>query len=177
MVEDLVGVVAPTAVDEVLLASRIPSSRHYYGYRHHDNVVTLSRSPIASVTSVTMLDGAGNATVVPAEDLTTGVAQGWRRVANVLIVPFNTGPATGYRVQYVAGYDEVPPNYRLAALKIVAQMWRNSELGAIDTGIPPIGAPDREYAPGLAYPLSWEVRQLLGIYSDHVGPQGGVTLA
>jgi hypothetical protein len=174
VVEDLKGHVDLVSIVQLAQTRSFLSSQHHR--RHWEHVLILTDTPVSSVTTVEFLPGDGTTTVIAEQDLAAGV-YGWHLEVDVLHLPYRTGRFGSYQVTYKAGRDPVPGNYRLAALELVAHMWRNTQL----TARPPSGGLggdiDPEFIRGMAYALPFRVRELLGIYGSTVGPVGGVTLA
>lgn len=134
--------------------------------RHADRrgVVLLPETPVAAVTSVTRILGGGVTSPIVEADPVAGV-DGWTLASEgVLTLP---SPWCVVEVVYTAGRDPVPPNIRLAALELVAHLWRRSQLSS-GGGRPQQGATDAEFIPGIANALPNAVRELLGLFGSVV---------
>lgn len=176
MIEDIKGHVDPLPVVETLASTPILRSHSRYGHiLAWDHVVLLTETPVASVTSVAFLAGDGTSSTIAEQDLASGVSYGWRLNGTVVTVPFTTPRYGAFEITYTAGVDPVPANYRMAALELVAHLWRTTQLNA-SAGRPQGGDPDPEFIRGQTFAMPFRVRELLGIYGNTVGA-AGVTLA
>jgi hypothetical protein len=139
MITDRMGQVSPATVVHDAAARR---------------AVVLPRRPVISITTVQRLPGLDP---VPAADEPAGVT-GW-------VLDSREGVLSGccgrVRVTYRAGRSPLPANFRLAALELVAHLWRTSQLNA-GGGRPGVGV-DEVVVPGVSYALPYNVRQLLGL--------------
>ena len=117
--------------------------------------VVLER-PVISVASVVRLPG-GEA--VPQADPVAGV-HGWTLdgAAGLVRLSRHFGRV---RVTYRAGRSPIPANIRLAALELIAHLWRTSQLNG--SGGRPAVVSDEMVVPGVSYALPYSVRQLLGL--------------
>jgi hypothetical protein len=163
-IEDIKGHVDPVSFTVARRAEPVTQRHHYW---HHDWMqrswlLSLPETPVASITAVDSLDGAGGTTSVPAADLVAGTI-GWELVDTVLHVP---GPGP-YRVQYVAGRVPVPENYIEAALELTLHLWRGSQLNQ-GGGRGPGETDQSMVVPGFSSAMPYRVRELLGIYGDVV---------
>jgi hypothetical protein len=96
--------------------------------------VALEHGPILSVTSLNLLSDGTNAHDLTDLDFSNGDG----------VLRSKTGaalPTSPWKITYVAGRTEIPANIRLAALIIVAHMWRTQRGGAgrVDFGGDEIG--------------------------------------
>lgn len=124
-------------------------------------VVLLPETPVVAVTSVTRIFGGGvTAPVVEADPVAD--VDGWTLTSSggVLTLP---SPWWVVQVVYTAGLNPVPSNIRLAALELVAHLWRASQLNS-GGGRPQQGETDQLFIPGIANALPIRVRELLGLY-------------
>lgn len=64
-------------------------------------------------------------------------------------------------IEYQAGRDPVPANFKMAALELGAHLWRSSQNNT-SGGRPPLGN-DQQVVPGSSWALPYNVRQLLGL--------------
>lgn len=78
-------------------------------------VLLLPDAPVASLTSITRVSGAAVDESTAVLDRATGMVRLPLHVAGV------------YEVAYVAGYDQVPPECRLAVAIIVEKLWSKSQ--------------------------------------------------
>lgn len=180
MIEDIKGHVDPLAVSDVVSGRWIPQAgvgHPYYvgppygGYSVYPGrryLAELREVPVLSVASVARYDG-GAPTVIPAEDLTTGTL-GWLLRENVLYLP-TQGEFT---VTYMAGRDPIPGNYRMAALELVAHLWKTTQMNAKAPS--PGTQADVDYQRGMTYALPFRVRELLGLYGTNI-PNPGLVIA
>lgn len=156
MVEDLIG-----HVDVVTVTSDwLPASRIFNGSgfgARWSYVLFLGESPVSSVTTVQMLDWSGTPQDVPAAGT---VVPGWSLAGTIVTVPV----ASRYQVTYTSGLNPVPGNVRMAALELVAHLWRSTQMNAKSPG--PTGDLDDSWQQGMAYALPFRVRELLGLYGQ-----------
>jgi uncharacterized phiE125 gp8 family phage protein len=124
--------------------------------RPHRCQVVLPTRPVISVTSVVQLPGLA---VIPPADAGADT-DGWMLESAEGVVSV-TGWSDRVRVTYRAGRSPLPANFRLAALELVAHLWRTSQLNS-GGGRPPVGV-DETIVPGVSYALPYNVRQLLGL--------------
>lgn len=129
-----------------------------------NGVALLPETPVATITTVARLMGGGVTAPVVAADPVAGV-DGWTLTGDGIL----TLPAAWWRVQvvYTAGRDPVPANFTLAALELVAHLWRGSQLNS-GGGRPQQGQTDQEFVPGIANALPNRVRELLGLFGKVV---------
>lgn len=146
LIRERMGEVAPVTV----VADRRP----------HRGVVVLPTRPVIAITSVMRLPGLA---VVPAADAAAGVA-GWtlESAEGVLSV---TGVSGSLRITYRAGRSPLPPTFRLAALELVAHLWRGSQHNQAG-GRPALGDTDLLAASVRPFAMPYRVMELLGLRKD-----------
>lgn len=146
MITDRMGAVAPVTV----VADK--SARQ--------GVLVLPRRPVVAITSVQRLPGLA---AVPAADLATGTV-GWTLDSpeGVLSVSGWTGMV---RVTYRAGRSPLPQNFRLAALELIAHLWRGSQNNQAG-GRPALGDSDATFASIKPFAMPFRVMELLGLKKD-----------
>lgn len=165
VIEDLMGHVDLVTATETQRAEPVAqqiAAHYWYTPWRAEHIIVLRETPIAAVTSVTWVEGLANTDVLPSTDPSNPWI-GWTLVDNVLHVPF----WGEYTVAYQAGRAAVPENYSLAALELVAHLWRQSQLNQ-NSGRPAIGGDQMEIMPRVASALPYRVRELLGIYGEVV---------
>lgn len=145
VITDRMGAVSPTTV----VADR-PA---------RGGTIVLSTRPVISITSVERLPGLA---AVPAADRAAGT-DGWvlESVEGVLSVPSSRGLL---RVTYRAGRSPLPPNFRLAALELIAHLWQGSQHNG-GGGRPSLSA-DAIATSVRPYALPYRVMELLGLRKD-----------
>lgn len=118
--------------------------------------IVLSRRPILSVTSVSVMGGSSTPTVVSPTAYRLHSSTG-------IIEHLNYGfVGTSAEVVYLSGLTgPVPPNYRLATLELIAHLWRNSQQGR-NRRVRGSGPEDDTATVGLGFSLPNRVRELLG---------------
>jgi hypothetical protein len=173
VIEDLKGhvdVVTVTEMQETVAVDQYAASYdvgYYGGFSRRRHMIVLRQWPVLTVSTVTAVAGGVPIAVVKG-DPTTGVV-GWWMQDQVLNLPH--GAWGLYQIVYQAGRNPVPANFRLAALELVAHLWRASQVNAA-MGRPQINADDTAaILPHLASALPYRVRELLGIYGEIVSEQ------
>lgn len=161
-IEDIVGHVDVVTVTELHRSpwAAYRNWRWQEPWRRH--MIELLETPVLAVTSVVTLAGNGATTAVPANNALTG-SLGWELLDSVLYVP-SWG---NYQVTYTAGRNPVPENYRLAALELIAHLWRGSQLNQ-SSGRPQLGGDQMMVVPHVASAMPYRVRELLGLYGNVV---------
>jgi hypothetical protein len=173
MVEDIVGHVDTVTVSEVVRTKPVLTQQQtYWRYNVWQQIATLAQAPVLDVTSVTYEVGDGTSSVVAKQDPVAGVVSGWRLVDQVLFLPLATNVNGAYLVAYRAGRSPVPGNYRMAALELVAHLWKTTQAAAGSPGRP--GEPDTDWQRGMGYAMPFRVRELLGLYGNTVPSRGFV---
>ncbi|WP_405149439.1 hypothetical protein OG589_14525 [Sphaerisporangium sp. NBC_01403] len=145
MITDRMGVVSPT----VVVAER----------RAHRGTVVLPTRPVIAITSVQRLPGLE---VVPADDAATS-ARGWTLESPEGLL--SVSGSSLVRVTYLAGRNPLPPNFRMAALELVAHLWRGSQHNQAG-GRPPLGDGDALSASVRPFAMPYRVLELLGLKKD-----------
>jgi len=154
MIVDRIGPVSPTSVVDAV-------------HRRHGRVVALSQHPVIDVTAVQIPGG----DAVPAADLDNAV-DGWELDAGAgLLTHTGCWPYGRLRVTYRAGRTPVPGHVRLAALELVAHLWRSIKIQTAGGRAAPPGGDDVMLV-GSSYALPNRVRELLGLTADQ--PTSGV---
>ncbi len=148
MVEELMGHVEPIQVTSTCSALLLRTYTHHGERRQW--LVDLPETPVLSITSVTQ----GSTLVDPSA---------YSLSDSVLTVP---GPGC-FTVVYMTGRNPVPENYRLAALELVAHLWRGSQLNQ-GNGRPQNNGDQMQIVPAYASAMPYRVRELLGLYGDVV---------
>ncbi|TMR11748.1 phage gp6-like head-tail connector protein [Nonomuraea turkmeniaca] len=121
------------------------TEKHRGGY-----MLALNRAPVLSVTSVVAIEtgGVDQAVADLDVDLPTGIVQ--RKDSAKMCGPF--------RVTYLAGRTNIPPNVRQAALLLLQFMWE-TQRGQIGVRV---GGSDADYDPRVGFTLPRRVIELLG---------------
>lgn len=146
MITDRMGAVSP----ETVIADRAVCS----------STIVLPRRPVISITSVARLPGGD---VVPAADALAGTP-GWSLESSEGVL--KVSGSRDVRVTYRAGRSPLPPNFRLAALELVAHLWRGSQHNQAG-GRPTLGDSDAIAAGlGRSYAMPYRVMELLGMRKD-----------
>lgn len=119
-------------------------------------------SPVTAEETVTVQrDGRALLSHRPVISITS--PSGWSLVNPEGIADAGSGGGSGeVAVVYQAGRDPVPGNIRLAALELVAHLWRGSQHANGAGGRPGMGN-EPVTIPGIAYALPYRVRELLGL--------------
>jgi hypothetical protein len=145
---ELIGPVAPQSI----VQAPVPV--------HPNDVVVLDYHPVIEVTTVTV--DAPDGEEIPEADLSAGV-QGWVLDGDAgLLRHTRRWPCHAIQVVYRAGRTPLPGNIRLAALELVAHLWKTIKpLGAGNR--PTVGGSDDIVIVGQAYALPNRVRELLGL--------------
>lgn len=137
-----------------------PASATYDVTQRGDTIV-LPRRPVMAVTSVRRLPGAD---LLPPADEGAGVA-GWYLDSPEGVLR-HTGCFDGrVRVTYRTGRNPLPSNFRMAALELVAHLWRGSQHNQAG-GRPALGETDSLSASVRAYAMPYRVMELLGLKKD-----------
>ncbi|WP_067967522.1 head-tail connector protein [Nocardiopsis trehalosi] len=122
-----------------------------------DRIGQVSR--VTAAETVTVRAGRALLTHRPVLEVTT---PGWT-VVNREGIAANPSASGEVELVYAAGREPVPANVRLAALELVAHLWRNSQNGSSGGGRPVVGGADSTVVPGTAYSMPYRVRELLGL--------------
>jgi len=144
MIVERVGPVAPTRFVEQRCST--------------NSQIILEHYPVIDVVSVEQLPGL---VAVPQGDLATG-QQGWYLESDTGILR-HTHLWDGHlvRITYRVGRSPLPANFRLAALSLVAHLWRTDQMNS--GGNRPLVNQDGQTIHGTTYALPYNVRQLLGL--------------
>jgi uncharacterized phiE125 gp8 family phage protein len=110
--------------------------------------VFLPLRPVISVTSITVTDAAGTATVLPASDYALDMASEPPRVVEVVPGhwPAPGAAAAGIAIGFDAGYgdvaEDVPAAIRLALLKLIAEGYETRQISGSDPKALSLGVTD-----------------------------------
>lgn len=144
MITDRMGPVSPKTIEE----------RIYCGKEK----LILNHYPVISVTSVEMVPGP---VPIPQGDPISGTA-GWYLDQPEIGILKHTYRFSGeLRIVYRVGRSPLPSNFRLAALELVAHLWRSSQMNS-GGGRPQVNM-DGQVIAGTTFALPYSVRQLLGL--------------
>jgi len=143
MIRDRMGEVSPVEAQDLL--------EPRWGQR----VVVLEHTPVISITTVT--------------DSVTGLeipewaapTEGWRLDSVEGLLRHSLRWPTRAVVEYVAGRNPTPANYRMAALDLAAHLWKGSQQNS-GGGRPQVGQ-EGQIVPGSSWALPYSVRQTLGL--------------
>ncbi|GAA4221532.1 hypothetical protein FHR32_005128 [Streptosporangium album] len=147
MIADRMGQVSPAAAT--------------HDVTQRGDTIVLPRRPVIAVTSVQRLPSAD---LIPPADGSAGVA-GWYLDGSEGVLRFTSRFAGRVRVTYRAGRNPLPSNFRLAALELVAHLWRGSQHNQAG-GRPALGETDAVSASVHAFSMPYRVMELLGLKKD-----------
>ncbi|MER7126747.1 hypothetical protein [Micrococcus luteus] len=147
MITDRMGQVSPAAATHDVT-------------RYGDTIV-LPRRPVIAVTAVERLPGGE---VLPAADEVGGVA-GWYLDGSEGVLRHTASFGGRVRVTYRAGRIPLPPNFRMAALELVAHLWRGSQHNQAGSR-PALGDGDALSASVTPFAMPFRVMELLGLKKD-----------
>lgn len=137
MIRDRMGEVAAVDAVETLASSR--------------GVLVLTHRPVLSIGIVTDV-------TYPVPALITGVTL----ESSEGIVRHPLPGRRNITINYQAGRDPVPANFKMAALELGAHLWKSSQNNTAG-GRPPLGGGEQPSASGSNWALPYNVRQLLGL--------------
>lgn len=147
MITDRMGQVSPATV--------------VHDVTQRGNTIVLPTRPVIAVTSVQQLPG-GDLVAPVDEDAGT---PGWYLDGSEGVLRHSGGFAGRVRVTYRAGRTPLPPNFRLAALELVAHLWRGSQHNQAG-GRPALGESDSITASVKPFAMPYRVMELLGLRKD-----------
>ncbi len=124
--------------------------------RAHRGQVVLPERPVIAITSVQRLPGLAAVSQADAGADTDG----WTLESPEGVL--SVGWCDRVRVTYRAGRSPVPPNFRLAALELVAHLWRGSQHNQAG-GRPALGETDATAWAATSFALPYRVMELLGL--------------
>ncbi|MER7212454.1 hypothetical protein ABT340_35825 [Streptosporangium sp. NPDC000239] len=136
----------------------------------YSNTIILPKRPVIAVTTVERLPGGE---VLPAADGVAGTAGWWLDGSEGVLR--HTGSFGGrVRVTYRAGRTPLPPNFRMAALELVAHLWRGSQHNQAGSR-PALGETDAITASVRPFAMPFRVMELLGLkkHQEHDEPLVG----
>lgn len=147
MITDRMGQVSPATV--------------VHNVTQRGNTIVLPTRPVIAVTTVERLPGLD---LLPPVDEVIGVA-GWYLDGSEGVLRHSSCFAGRVRVTYRAGRNPLPKNFRLAALELVAHMWRGSKHNQAG-GRPALGETDALSASVRTFAMPYRVMELLGLKKD-----------
>lgn len=125
------------------------------------STIVLPTRPVIAVTTVERLPGLAP---LPPVDEVTGTA-GWYLDGSEGVLRHSSCFAGRVRVTYRAGRNPLPSNFRLAALELVAHLWRGSQHNQAG-GRPALGETDALSASVRTFAMPFRVMELLGLRKD-----------
>jgi hypothetical protein len=143
MIRDRMGEVSPVEAQDLL--------EPRWGQR----TVVLEHTPVISITSVT-----DSVTGLPIPEW-AAPTEGWRLESVEGLLRHSLRWTNRAVVEYVAGRDPTPANYRMAALDLAAHLWKGSQQNS-GGGRPQVGQ-EGSVVPGTTWALPYSVRQTLGL--------------
>lgn len=147
MITDRMGQVSPATV--------------VHDVTQRGDTIVLPKRPVIAVVSVQRLpDG----DLVAPVDEAAGTA-GWYLDGSEGVLRHTGRFAGRIRITYRAGRNPLPPNFRMAALELVAHLWRGSQHNQAG-GRPALGETDAISASVRAYSMPYRVMELLGLKKD-----------
>lgn len=147
MITDRMGQVSPATFTHIVT-------------RYSDTIV-LPKRPVIAVTAVERLPGLDP---LPAADEGAGVA-GWYLDGSEGVLRHTACFPGRVRVTYRAGRTPLPLNFQLAALELVAHLWRGSQHNQ-SGGRPALGETDALSASVRAFAMPYRVMELLGLKKE-----------
>ncbi|MEV4180186.1 hypothetical protein AB0J28_01905 [Streptosporangium canum] len=147
MITDRMGQVSPATVT--------------HDVTQRGDTIVLPTRPVIAVTSVQQLPG-GDLVDPVDEDAGT---PGWYLDGSEGVLRHTGCFAGRVRVTYRAGRNPLPPNFRLAALELVAHLWRGSQHNQAG-GRPALGESDSIAASVRPFAMPYRVMELLGLRKD-----------
>lgn len=127
----------------------------------YGNTIVLPERPVIAVTSVQRLPGLQ---ALPPADEVAGTP-GWYLDGSEGVLRHTSGFGGWVRVTYRAGRTPLPSNFRLAALELVAHLWRGSQHNQGGRR-PALGEADAIAASVRPYAMPYRVMELLGLKKD-----------
>lgn len=147
MIEDRMGRVSPATV--------------VHDITQRGSTIVLPARPVIAVTTVQRLPGLDP---LPAADEGAGVA-GWYLDGSEGVLRHTACFPGRVRVTYRAGRTPLPLNFQLAALELVAHLWRGSQHNQAG-GRPALGETDALSASVRTFAMPYRVMELLGLKKD-----------